>query len=94
MSRSSKKGPFVDYKLLEKVNKQKESGDKKPIKTWARRSQIDPSFVGHRFEVHNGKKFIEVFVTEAMVGHRIGEFSPTRSFRSHGTVTKRLETKT
>jgi len=94
MSRSSKKGPYVDEKLLIKVQKQKESGKKAPIKTWARASQISPEFVGHTFLVHNGKIFKEVFVSEAMVGHRLGEFSPTRNFRGHGRMVKRLLTKT
>ena len=94
MSRSSKKGPFVDHKLLDKVIKQKKSGTKEPIKTWARSSQIPPDFVGHTFMVHNGKIFKEVFVSEAMVGHRLGEFSPTRNFRGHGRMVKRLLTKT
>jgi small subunit ribosomal protein S19 len=94
MSRSLKKGPYVDKKLLKKVLKQKETGERGPIKTWARASQIPPEFVGHRFAVHNGRKFIEIFVTEAMVGHRLGEFSPTRTFKSHGKVTKRVVEKT
>jgi len=94
MSRSLKKGPYVDKKLLKKVLKQKETGERSPIKTWARASQIPPEFVGHRFAVHNGRKFIEIFVTEAMVGHRLGEFSPTRTFKSHGKVTKRVVEKT
>lgn len=94
MARSLKKGPYVDIKLLAKVMAQKESGSNSPIKTWARNSQISPEMVGHRIEVHNGRKFIEVYVTEAMVGHRLGEFSPTRTFRSHGTVTKRVLDKT
>ncbi|OGK39631.1 30S ribosomal protein S19 [Candidatus Roizmanbacteria bacterium RIFCSPHIGHO2_12_FULL_44_10] len=94
MSRSLKKGPYIDEKLLKKINKQKETSDKSPIKTWARSSQIAPDFVGHRFAVHNGRKFIEVFVTESMVGHRLGEFSLTRTFRSHGKVTKRVLEKT
>ncbi|MBD3360342.1 30S ribosomal protein S19 [Candidatus Peregrinibacteria bacterium] len=84
MSRSSKKGPYVDPKLLKKVEKLNETGQKKPIKTWARDSDISPEFVGHTFAVHNGKQFIPVFVTENMVGHKLGEFSPTKVFRSHG----------
>jgi len=80
MSRSLKKGPYVDPKLLKKVL----SGGKKVIKTWARRSAIAPEFVGHTFAVHNGKKFVTVFVTENMVGHKLGEFSPTRIFKKHG----------
>ncbi|NCN24002.1 MAG: 30S ribosomal protein S19 [Candidatus Pacebacteria bacterium CG10_big_fil_rev_8_21_14_0_10_42_12] len=94
MSRSSKKGPYVDEKLLKKVQKQKQTGDKTPIKTWARNSVIVPDFVGHTFAVHQGKTFPEVFVNEAMVGHKLGEFSPTRTFRGHGRVVKRLLTKT
>ena len=94
MSRSSKKGPFVDEKLLKKVMAQKAGGAKTPIKTWARRSQIPPEFVGHTFLVHQGKNFVTVFITESMVGHRLGEFAPTRIFRSHGTVTKRTLEKT
>ena len=94
MSRSSKKGPFVDEKLLIKISKLKESGSKEPIKTWSRASQISPEFVGYTFLVHNGKVFNEVFVSETMVGHRLGEFSPTRNFRGHGRMVKRLLTKT
>ena len=94
MARSLKKGPYIDKKLLDKITKQKETGDRSPIKTWARASQIAPEFVGHRIAVHNGKKFIEIFITEAMVGHRLGEFAPTRTFRSHGKVTKRVVTPT
>jgi small subunit ribosomal protein S19 len=94
MSRSIKKGPYVDAKLLAKVMKQKAGADRSPIKTWARNCQIPPEFVGHRFAVHNGKIFHEVFVSEAMVGHRLGEFSPTRTFRGHGQVTKRIMEKT
>jgi len=94
MARSSKKGPYIDKKLLAKVNKQKAGGDRAPIKTWARACQIAPEFVGTRLAVHNGRTFIEVFVTEAMVGHRLGEFSPTRVFRGHGQVTKRTMEKT
>ncbi len=92
MARSSKKGPYIDEKLLMKV--QKLNGRKEAIKTWARASQIPPEFVGVTFQVHNGKKFIEVYVTEAMVGHRLGEFSPTRTFHGHGRMVKRLLTKT
>lgn len=94
MARSSKKGPNIDKKLLEKINKQKAGGDRSPIKTWSRACEIPPEFVGHKFAVHNGKVFIEVFVSEAMVGHRLGEFSPTRIFRGHGQVTKRVLEKT
>ena len=92
--RSSKKGPFVDERLLKKIAKQKETGKKIPIKTWLRQSQIQPEFVGFTFSVHNGHKFIDVFINEAMVGHRLGEFSPTRSFKGHGKMVKRLLTKT
>ncbi len=84
MARSLKKGPFIDPKLEKKVLVQNESGQKRIIKTWARRSMISPDFVGHTFAVHNGNKFIPVYVTENMVGHKLGEFSPTRTFRGHG----------
>lgn len=94
MSRSSKKGPFVDVKLLGKVMEQKATGNKTPIKTWSRACIISPDFVGHTFSVHQGKKFIEVFVTEAMVGHKLGEFAPTRTFHGHGRIVKRVLTKT
>lgn len=87
MSRSLKKGPYVDAKLLKKVEQMDASGKKKPIKTWARASMIAPEFVGHTFSVHNGKVFVSVFVTENMVGHRLGEFAPTRAFRTHGIAT-------
>ncbi|MCD6378595.1 MAG: 30S ribosomal protein S19 [Planctomycetes bacterium] len=83
MARSLKKGPYVDEKLFRKVMKQKETGDREPIKTWARDCTIVPEFVGHTFAVHNGKIFHKVFVTEEMVGHKLGEFSPTRIFRGH-----------
>ena len=83
MSRSLKKGPFVDRKLLNKVIKINEGSKKKVIKTWSRRTVIIPEFVGHTFAVHNGNKFIPVFVSENMVGHKLGEFSPTRTFRMH-----------
>ncbi|SCA63652.1 30S ribosomal protein S19 [Chlamydiales bacterium SCGC AG-110-M15] len=83
MARSLKKGPFVDHHLLAKVRKQNDEGTKKPIKTWSRRSMIIPDMVGHSFDVHNGRKFITVFVSENMVGHRLGEFSPTRVFKGH-----------
>ncbi len=84
MSRSAKKGPFVDPKLMKKVQRLEDSGQKRPIKTWSRNSDIAPEFVGHTFAVHNGKQFIPVFVTENMVGHKLGEFSPTKMFRGHG----------
>lgn len=83
MGRSLKKGPFVDHHLMDKINKQNETRTKKPMKTWSRRSMIIPEMIGHTFDVHNGKKFISVFVTENMVGHRLGEFSPTRTFKAH-----------
>ncbi|MCH9608704.1 MAG: 30S ribosomal protein S19 [Chlamydiales bacterium] len=85
MSRSLKKGPFVDHHLMSKVRKMNQSGKKDPIKTWSRRSMVTPEMVGHTFEVHNGRKFLTVFVTETMVGHKLGEFSPTRLFKTHPT---------
>lgn len=84
MSRSLKKGPYVDEKVLKKVQKAKETGDRTPIKTWARACTLTPEMVGLTFLVHNGKDFINVFVEENMVGHRLGEFSPTRKFLGHG----------
>jgi len=84
MPRSLKKGPYIDVKLQAKVEKLMQSGDKKVIKTWSRRSTISPDFVGHTFAVHNGNKFIPIYVTENMVGHKLGEFSPTRTYRGHG----------
>jgi small subunit ribosomal protein S19 len=87
MARSLKKGPYVDAKLLKKVDAMEASGRKQPIKTWARASMIAPDFVGNTFMVHNGKVFVSVFVTENMVGHRLGEFAPTRAFRTHGIAT-------
>lgn len=83
MARSLKKGPFVDHHLSKKVDDQNRQGSKKAIKTWSRRSMITPEMVGHTFDVHNGRKFLSVFVTENMVGHRLGEFSPTRLFKGH-----------
>ncbi|MBA4371467.1 MAG: 30S ribosomal protein S19 [Thermodesulfovibrio sp.] len=83
MPRSLKKGPFVDEKLMKKVQDSITSGEKKLIKTWSRRSMILPDFIGYTFAVHNGKKFIPVYVTENMVGHKLGEFSPTRTFKGH-----------
>jgi len=85
MARSLKKGPFVDYFLQEKVDKMNKAGIKKPIKTYSRRSMIIPDMIGFTFDVHNGRKFISVFVSENMVGHRLGEFSPTRIFKGHGS---------
>lgn len=84
MSRSLKKGPFIDYKLEKRVNEMNDSGKKSVIKTWSRRSVISPDFVGHTIAVHNGNKFIPVYITENMVGHKLGEFAPTRIFRGHG----------
>ena len=89
MSRSLKKGPFVDENVFGKIEKLDQLGKKEPVKTWARACTIIPEFVGHTFMVHNGKVFIKVFVTEEMVGHRLGEFSPTRTFRGHGGKGKR-----
>ncbi len=83
MPRSLKKGPFSDHHLQKKVDVANQAGNKKPIKTWSRRSTITPDMIGMIFDVHNGKKFISVFVTENMVGHKLGEFSPTRTFKSH-----------
>lgn len=83
MARSLKKGPFIDAKLDRKVEKMNNAGQKRTIKTWARRSMISPEFVGHTLAVHNGNKFIPVFVSENMVGHKLGEFAPTRTFRGH-----------
>ncbi len=89
MPRSLKKGPFVDQKLLAKIDVAVEKGDKKPIKTWSRRSMITPDFVGMTFLVHSGKVFTNVYVTENMVGHKLGEFAPTRIFKAHGGVGKK-----
>jgi small subunit ribosomal protein S19 len=94
MSRSAKKGPYIDEKLMKKVQRQKQTGDKSVIKTWARSCQIPPEFIGHTLAVHNGRNFINVFVVETMVGYRLGEFSPTRTFRSHGRVVAREISKT
>ena len=90
MARSLKKGPFVDGHLTKKIKAQNESGEKKVIKTWSRRSTITPEFVGHTIAIHNGNKFIPVYISEAMVGHKLGEFAPTRTFRQHsGKMTER-----
>ena len=89
MSRSVKKGPYVDPKLFHKVEKLNERGIKEPIRTWARACTVIPEFVGHTFMVHNGKNHVKVFVTEEMVGHKLGEFAPTRTFRGHGGKGKR-----
>lgn len=88
MARSLKKGPFIDPKLERKILKMNESNTKRMVKTWARRSMISPDFVGHTVAVHNGNKFIPVYVTENMVGHKLGEFSPTRNFRGHAGAKK------
>jgi small subunit ribosomal protein S19 len=94
MSRSSKKGPYVDQKLLDKVIKQKDTGDSSPVKTWARNSQVSPEMVNHTIAIHDGKKHVNVYISEMMIGHYLGEFVPTRTFRSHGKVTKRTADKT
>lgn len=94
MSRSSKKGPYIDQKLLKKVLRYKQQGQTTPIKTWVRSCQIPPEFVGAKLAVYNGKTFIEIYVSESMVGHRLGEFALTRTFRGHGQVTKRVLEKT
>lgn len=94
MSRSSKKGPYIDEKLMKKIMMQKQAGDKTPIKTWARSCVVSPDFVGHTLLVHQGKNFVEVFISEAMVGHKLGEFAPTRTFRGHGRIVKRVLAKT
>lgn len=94
MSRSIKKGPYIDEKLLKKVMAQKQTRSSDGIKTWARACQIPPEFVGHTFMVHNGKHFIKVLVSENMVGSRLGEFAPTRTFRGHGKVVAREVSKT
>ena len=88
MSRSIKKGPYVDAKLLKKMEALNKSGEKKIIKTWARSSVITPEFVGHTLAIHNGKKFLPIFISEQMVGHKLGEFAPTRVFKGHGGMTK------
>jgi small subunit ribosomal protein S19 len=84
MSRSLKKGPFIDYKLEKRITEMNQGGKKQVLKTWSRRSMISPDFVGNTIAVHNGNKFIPVYVTENMVGHKLGEFAPTRIFRGHG----------
>jgi small subunit ribosomal protein S19 len=93
LARSLKKGPFVDEKLMKKVKVMIESGETKLIKTWSRRSTIIPEFIGYTFAVHNGKKFIPVYVTENMVGHKLGEYSPTRTFKSHAGSEKAASAK-
>ena len=89
MGRSLKKGPFIDLHLIEKVEVMNREAEKKVIKTWSRRSTVVPEMVGHTMAVHNGKKFIPVYVTENMVGHKLGEFSPTRTFKGHTTKTEK-----
>ncbi|MBQ3525227.1 MAG: 30S ribosomal protein S19 [Akkermansia sp.] len=89
MGRSLKKGPFVSQPLLDKVDAQIQNGSRKPIKTWSRASMVIPDFVGLTFEVHNGKSFTTVYVTENMVGHKLGEFAPTRIFKAHGGIGKK-----
>lgn len=89
MGRSLKKGPYVDEKLLNKIDKQNEDSSKEPVKTWARACTIPPQFVGHTFLVHNGRTHLNVYVTEDMVGHKLGEFAPTRTFRGHGAKGKK-----
>jgi small subunit ribosomal protein S19 len=89
VSRSLKKGPFVDTSLLEKVEAMNRANEKKVVKTWSRRSTVVPEMVGHTMAVHNGKKFIPVYVTENMVGHKLGEFAPTRTFKGHTTKTEK-----
>lgn len=89
MARSIKKGPYVEAKLMQKVEKMRQSNRPQPIKTWSRRSMILPEFVGLTFAIHNGKQHVPIFVNENMVGHRLGEFAPTRTFRQHGTTTNK-----
>ena len=88
MGRSTKKGPFIDEHLMKKVQVARETNNRKPIKTWSRRSTVTPEFVGMTFMVHNGRTFLSVHINENMVGHKLGEFSPTRTFRKHGGVKK------
>ena len=90
MGRSLKKGPFIDEKLMERIDELNRTRQKKVLKTWARRSTISPEFVGHTLAVHNGKKFIPVYVTENMVGHKLGEFSPTRTFKGHSSKVEKV----
>ena len=93
MARSIKKGPYVEKSLLEKVEKMNATGKKQPIKTWSRRSMILTDFVGHTFAIHNGRQHIPIFITENMVGHRLGEFAPTRTFKQHGVHTDKAVAK-
>lgn len=90
MSRSVKKGPYIEEKLLNRIEQMASSGERKVIKTWSRRSTVIPEFVGHTIAIHNGKRFIPVYVSENMVGHKLGEFAPTRTFRSHSGHSKRV----
>lgn len=87
MGRSLKKGPYVDSKLLKKIERMNRTGDKRQIKTWSRRSMVIPEFVGHTIAIHNGRHHVPIFITENMVGHRLGEFAPTRTFKKHGVHT-------
>ena len=89
MARSLKKGPYVDHKLLKKITAAKEAGSRTPIKTWSRRSTVTTDFVGLNFNIHDGRKFVQVFITENMVGHKLGEFALTRTFRGHGGTNKK-----
>jgi small subunit ribosomal protein S19 len=91
MARSLKKGPYVEESLLKKVQKMTAAGKKQPIKTWSRRSMVHPDFVGMTFAIHNGRQHVQVYITENMVGHRLGEFAPTRTFKSHGALVKKEE---
>ncbi len=91
MARSLKKGPFIDYKLFRKIERMNDTGEKRVIKTWARRSTISPEFVGHTLAVHSGNKFVPVFITENMVGHKVGEFVSTRTYRGHTSKVKRKQ---
>lgn len=91
MARSLKKGPYVEDSLLRKVEKMKSASKKQPIKTWSRRSMVLPDFVGLTFAIHNGKQHLQVYITENMVGHRLGEFAPTRTFKGHGALVKKEE---
>ena len=91
MARSLKKGPFIDFKLLRKIERMNETGEKRVVKTWARRSTISPEFVGHTLAVHSGNKFVPVFITENMVGHKVGEFVSTRTYRGHTSKVKRKQ---
>jgi small subunit ribosomal protein S19 len=91
MARSLKKGPYIDYKLLHKIESMNEAGEKRVVKTWARRSTISPEFVGHTLAVHSGNKFVPVFITENMVGHKVGEFVSTRTYRGHTSKVKKKQ---